>query len=96
MLVESRDLFKVYDDDAVSLVRNSNGWDIVLGGKNTGCGIAQDVIESMKRTKRGQLYPVENHIQFTINAIALEMSKSNIDLTEQAQKNLYTLIMSLL
>ena len=96
MDVESRDLFKIYDDDAVSLVRNPDGWDIVLGGNNTGCGIAQSVINSLKRTKRGQLYPVENHIHFTINAVALEMSKSNIDFTEQAKENLYKLIMSLL
>ena len=98
MKVESRDLFKVYDDDAVSLVRNreEDKWDIVLGGVNTEVGIAQAVIDSMKKTKAGQLYPIEHHISVTINAIALEYEKRNVTFTEQAKKNLTKLLRTLI
>jgi hypothetical protein len=98
MKVESRDLFKVYDDDAVSLVRNNekNRWDIVLGGVNTELGISQSVIDSMKKTKSGQLYPIEHHISVTVISVAKEYEQRNITFTEQAKENLAKLLRTLI
>jgi hypothetical protein len=67
-----------------------------LGGENTEIGIAQAVLNSIKKTKAGQLYPVEHHIAVTINSIALEFKNRNMELTEQAKKNLDKLLRTLI